>query len=282
MRERGFRRSLLIAALAADLARSATSPPQHALDERPAEATTPAARVREPPHARRCWDDTLEGSFLQTGSGARPAKPADWNTAGKQDYNCTPPRARLGAILAAQCAILCATLGAPLRPRLARRRRVLQLAADRGGAATRPVVGGAQARARRRRVAAEERRVHQRLPGEGPRLLAVGALARADAVIRRRALRALALLGVQVRGVRLLDRHDGDVPRRGHDGDVRRGRHRPHPDGSLLLRHQVDVPTRRVSDIAPHTRSHPAHPAPPLDSGTARRATTSCPTTTRT
>lgn len=40
--------------------------------------------------------------------------------------------------------------------------------------------------------------------------------------------------------------------------------------------------TGRVSDIAPHTRSHPAHPAPPLDSGTARRATTSCPTTTRT
>jgi len=40
--------------------------------------------------------------------------------------------------------------------------------------------------------------------------------------------------------------------------------------------------TGRVSDIAPHTRSHPAHPAPPLDSGTARRATTSCRTTTRT
>ena len=76
MRERGFRRSLLIAALATNLARSATSPPQHALDERPAEATTPAARVREPPHARRCWDDTLEGSFLQPGAGARPAERA--------------------------------------------------------------------------------------------------------------------------------------------------------------------------------------------------------------
>ena len=40
--------------------------------------------------------------------------------------------------------------------------------------------------------------------------------------------------------------------------------------------------TGRVSDIAPRTRSHPAHPAPPLGSGTARRATTSCRTTTRT
>ena len=91
MRERGFRRSLLIAALATDLARSATSPPQHALDERPAEATTPAARVREPPHARRCWDDTLEGSFLQTGSGARPAKPAAWDTAGRSGASAHSP-----------------------------------------------------------------------------------------------------------------------------------------------------------------------------------------------